>query len=266
MRIAVAGGTGQVGAHVVAAARARGHDVVVLARSTGVDLVTGAGVAAALAGADAVLDVVSVTTLGAAESIAFFEGTTRTLLAAEAEAGVGHHLALSIVGIERAPEGYYAGKLAQERLVEAGATPWTILRATQFHEFARQIYARARIGPFHVAPKMRTQPIAAREVGGHLVTLAEAGPAGRSRDLAGPREESLVEMVRGYARARGSRAWIPAIPLPGASGRAQRDGSLLPNPDALLGTQTYADWLAALPARTAERASASAPASGAGSS
>ena len=218
MRIAVAGGTGHVGTHVVAAARKRGHDVVVLTRGNGVDLVAGTGVAKALEGVDAVIDVASVTTLDAGESVAFFEATTRTLLAAEAQAGVGHHLALSIVGIDRAPEGYYAGKVAQERLVESGDVAWTILRATQFHEFAEQIYERAKIGPFHVAPRMRTQPIAAREVGAHLVSLAEAEPAGRARDLAGPREESLVEMVRGLARARGSRAWIPAIPLPGVIG------------------------------------------------
>jgi uncharacterized protein YbjT (DUF2867 family) len=159
-------------------------------------------------------------------------------------AGTSHHVALSIVGIDRAPEGYYAGKVAQEKLVESGPVPWTILRATQFHEFAEQIYARAKIGPFHVAPRMRTQPIAAREVAEHLVTLAEAGPAGRVAELAGPREESLVEMVRGFARAQGSRAWIPRIPLPGPGGRAQRDGSLLPGPGAVLGSQTFAQWLA----------------------
>jgi uncharacterized protein YbjT (DUF2867 family) len=247
VRIAVAGGTGQVGTHVVAAARARGHDVVVLARGNGIDLVAGTGVAEALNGADAVIDVASVTTLDAGESVAFFEATTRNLLAAAAAVGVGHHLALSIVGIDRAPEGYYAGKVVQERLVEGGRVPWTIVRATQFHEFAEQIYERAKVGPFHVAPKMRTQPIAAREVAEHLVALAEATPVGRARDLAGPREESLVEMVRGVARARGSRAWIPAIPLPGASGRAQRDGSLLPGPGAVLGRQTYAEWLAGRP-------------------
>lgn len=245
MRIAVAGGTGQVGVHVVDVARERGHDVIVIARSAGVDLSTGAGVDAAMTGVESVIDVVSVTTLNSAESVAFFESTTRMLLAAEVAAGTSHHVALSIVGIDRAPEGYYAGKLAQETLVESGPVPWTILRATQFHEFAEQIYARARIGPFHIAPSMRTQPIAAREVAEHLVTLAEAGPAGRVDELAGPREESLVRMVRGFARTQGSRAWIPGIPLPGAGGRAQRDGSLLPGPGAVLGTQTYAQWLAA---------------------
>ena len=125
------------------------------------------------------------------------------------------------MGIDRAPEGYYAGKLAQERLIENGPVPWTILRATQFHEFAAQISGSARIGPLHVAPRMRTQPIAAREVAARLVGLAEANPAGRVRDLAGPREESLPDMVRCWARARGSRGWIPAVPLPGALGRAR---------------------------------------------
>jgi len=243
MRIVVAGGTGRVGVHVVEIARERGHDVAVLTRSRGVDLLTGTGLAEALEGADAVIDVVSVDTLDARKSVAFFETTTRTLLDAEAAASVPHHVALSIVGIDRAPEGYYAGKLAQEHLIENGPVPWTILRATQFHEFAAQILASAKVGPLHVAPRMRTQPIAAREVAARLVSLAEAAPAGRVRDLAGPREESLPAMVRGWARAQGSHAWIPAVPLPGALGRAQRDGSLLPGPDADRGVQTYAEWL-----------------------
>lgn len=246
MRIAVAGGTGVVGTHVVAAARERGHDVVVLARSHGVDLLTGDGVAAAVDGADAVIDVVSVSALDAQKSVAFFEATTRALLSAEQAASVGHHVALSIVGVNRAPEGYYAGKRAQELAVERGGRPWTILRATQFHEFAAQMYASAKAGPLHLAPKMRTQPIAAREVGAHLVTLAEAGPSGYASELAGPREESLVDMIRGYARVRGRRGWIPAISLPGAFGRAQRGGVLLPDESALLGIQTYAEWLTTL--------------------
>lgn len=248
MRIAVAGGTGRVGTHVVGIARERGHDVAVLTRGNGVDVVTGKGVDAALAGVDAVIDVASVTTLKTEESVAFFEAVSRTLIAAEQHAGVAHHVALSIVGIDGATEGYYAGKLAQERIVEAGATPWTILRATQFHEFAEQIYARAALGPLHVAPKMRTQPIAAREVAERLVQLAESAPSGRVPDLAGPREESLVDMVRRYARATGHRGWIPAIPLPGETGRRQRDGSALPGPGASLGRQTFDEWLEALPA------------------
>jgi len=244
MRIAVAGGTGLVGTHVVEAARAAGHEVVVLARSRSVDVRTGAGLSSALEGVDVVIDVANVTTMSEAEAVQFFSTTTRNLLDAGTAAGVRHHVALSIVGVDRAPSGYYAGKMAQERLVEAAAVPWTILRATQFHEFAGQMYAQAKLGPIHLAPKARTRPIAAREVAAHLVDRAAAGPAGRATELAGPREESLADMVRAYARAKGSRAWIPSIPLPGGFGRAMRDGSLLPSADAVLGRQTFADWVA----------------------
>lgn len=246
MKIAIAGGTGKVGKHVVAVARERGHDVVVLARSEGVDLTTGAGLADNIAGSDAVVDALSVSTQSDQESIDFFSATTRALLDAETRAGVPHHVALSIVGIDRAPFGYYAGKVAQEELVAAGSVPWTIVRATQFHEFAEQMYARAKVGPLHVALRMRTQPVAAREVAAYLIDRAEAAPAGRSPDFAGPQEESLVDMIRSYARAVGHRAWIPAMSLPGDFGRAQRDGRLLPGADAILGTQTFAEWVATL--------------------
>jgi uncharacterized protein YbjT (DUF2867 family) len=246
MKIAVAGGTGVVGSHVVTVARERGHEVVVLSRGKGVDLRTGEGLAAALEGVEVVVDVANITTRSADKAIEFFTATGRTLLSAAAEAGVGHHVALSIVGVDRAPEDYYAGKVAQENVVESGPVPWTIQRATQFHEFAQQIYAGAKVGPLHVAPRARTQPIAAREVAERLIELAVAEPAGRATDLAGPREESLADMVRAYARAKGSRAWIPSVSLPGAFGRAMRDGSLLPGADAVLGRQTFGEWVATI--------------------
>ncbi|MET0295880.1 MAG: SDR family oxidoreductase [Microbacterium sp.] len=246
-RIAVAGGTGITGTHVVDVARARGHEVVVLARSRGVDLLSGAGLRTALTGVEAVIDVSNVETLRTDEAISFFAGATRSLLAAEHAAGVAHHVALSIVGADAAPEGYYAGKLAQERLIAEGPVPWTIQRATQFHEFAAQMFVRAKAGPAHLAPRARTQPIAAREVAERLVDIAEDAPVGRARDVAGPQEESLVDMVRAYARAIGHRGWIPAVSMPGAMGRAQRSGALLPGPGALLGRRTFAEWLDALP-------------------
>ena len=246
MRIAVAGGTGAVGRHAVAALRAAGHEPVVISRGRGVDVRSTAGLDAALEGVDAVIDALSVETLDGAESVEFFRETTQNLLAAEARAGVGHHVALSIVAIDHAPFGYYAGKVAQEELVGVGEIPWTILRAAQFHEFAAQMYDRAKVGPLRVAPRMRTQPVAAREVGDALAAIAVASPAGRVPDLAGPREESLVRMVRAYARAIGSRGWIPAVPVPGAFGRAQRDGSLLPDASATLGRETFDQWLAGL--------------------
>ena len=199
-----------------------------------------------MAGVDAVIDVANTSTVSAKASTEFFSTVTANLFAAEQSAGVRHHLALSIVGVDRAPVGYYAGKRAQEQRVETGPVPWTIMRATQFHEFVAQVYRTARVGPLHLAPRMRTQPVAAREVADRLVGLASGGAAGFVADFGGPREESLVEMVRRYARARGSTAWIPAVPLPGALGRAQRDGRLLPGPDAERGLKTFDDWLADL--------------------
>lgn len=246
MKIAVAGGTGTVGARTVEALRAAGHEPVVLTRSRGVDLVTGAGLDAALAGADAVIDTANITTLKADEATRFFTTATGNLAQAAARTGVSHVVLLSIVGIDRIPHDYYAGKLAQEAVVEASDVPWTILRATQFHEFAGQLYDRAKLGPLHVAPRARVQPIAAAEVGAHLAGLA-AGPAqGRAADLAGPREERLDEMVKAYARRMGHGGWIPSLSLPGAQMKGMRAGLALPGPGAVLGTQTFAEWLDAL--------------------
>ncbi|OZF31100.1 3-beta hydroxysteroid dehydrogenase [Rhodococcus sp. 14-2483-1-1] len=244
MKLAVAGGTGTVGVHVVEVARERGHDVVVLSRSAGIDLVSGSGLSDALSGIEAVIDVASTQTISAKESTAFFAAVTRNLLTAETEAGVGHHLALSIVGIDRAPHAYYAGKVEQERIVRAGTVPWTILRATQFHEFAGQIRAQMSFGPVSVIPKMVSQPIAAREVAERLIDLAEQPPAGRVADLGGPREERMAEMVRRDARAVGARGLVLEIPIPGAYGRAMRDGTLVTTTDSDHGRQTFDQWLA----------------------
>lgn len=243
MRIAIAGGGGTVGERVTRAVRKRGHEAVVLSRTAGVDVRDPGAVRRSLEGVDAVVDVLNISTLNADRATAFFTVATATLLDAEKAAGVGHHVALSIVGVDRAPHGYYAAKLAQERLVESGDVPWSIQRATQFHDFARQMYDGARLGPLHLAPRGRVQPVGAEEVADRLVDLAEGGPAGRVADLAGPQEESLERMLRAYARAQGVGGWIPAISLPGGLGRAQRDGSLLPGPGAILGRQTFDTWL-----------------------
>ncbi|MDY0908679.1 SDR family oxidoreductase [Microbacterium sp. CFBP9034] len=244
MKIAIAGGTGTVGRHTVEAVRSAGHEPVVLARSTGIDLVTGDGLEAALEGVDAALDVANLATLSADDATRFFTTASGNLVAAAGRAGVRHVVLLSIVGIDRMPHQYYAGKLAQERVVEASAVPWTILRATQFHEFAGQLFGQAKIGPLHVAPRARVQPIAAREVGEHLVALATGDAQGRARDLAGPREEKLEEMVRAFARRAGVRGWIPAIPAPGPQMKAMRAGLALPGVDAVTGVETFAQWLA----------------------
>lgn len=247
MRFAIAGGTGMTGTQVEAVARERGHDVVVLSRSTGVDLVAGAGLDGRLDGVDTVIDVSNITTPDPAASVAFFQGATTALLAAERAAGVAHHLALTIVNAEAAPDGYYAGKLAQERLIEQGDVPWTIQRTTQFHEYAAMMYRRTRDGA-HVAPTGRVQPVSLREVATLLVDLAEGGPAGRATELGGPREESLADMVRRYAQAIGHSGELPTVDIPGTLGQAFRSGALLPEPQALHGTMTFGEWLADLPA------------------
>lgn len=243
MRIAIAGGTGVVGAHAAEAARARGHDVVLLTRTHGVDLLTGNGLDASLSEADAVIDTANITTLSAGKSAEFFRAASGNLLAAAARAGVGHAVLLSIVGIDRIPYDYYAGKLAQEQVFERSPVPWTILRATQFHEFAGQMFQRARLGPLHIAPRARTQPIAAAEVGMRLVALAEGSAQGRATDLGGPREEDLADMIKAYARRIGHHGPVPAVSLPGAQMKGMRAGLALPGEGAVLGVQTFDEWL-----------------------
>lgn len=246
MRIAVAGATGVVGAHVVAVARERGYDVVELARSRGVDLTSGDGLADRLTGVAAVVDVTSVGTQSAEEAEAFFGGVTRTLLAAEAAeaaAGVAHHVALSIVGIDDVPSGYYQGKRLQERLVQEAPVGWSILRATQFHEFAEQVLGFVRVGPFSVVPRMLSQPVAAVEVAAALVDLVAAGPSGRVPDLAGPERLAMASLARRVSRSRGLGRRVVAVPLPGAAGRGMRDGSLCPT-GGVRGRITFDQWLA----------------------
>lgn len=244
MKIAIAGGTGAVGAPTVEAVRGAGHDAVVLSRSQGVDLVTGRGLDAALEGVDAVIDTANVSTLNAEAATEFFTTATGNLLTAAERAGVSHLVLLSIVGIDRMPYDYDAGKVAQERVVEASPVPWTIQRATQFHEFAAQMFAQAKLGPLHVAPRARTQPVAAAEVGERLADLASGAPQGRASDFAGPREEALDAMVKAYARAKGHRGWVPSISIPTQQMKGMRAGLALPAPGAVLGRQSFAEWVA----------------------
>lgn len=248
MKIAVAGGTGVIGSAVVRVASDRGHEVRVLSRSTGVDVQSGSGLDAALEGMDAVIDALSIQTQSGKKATAFFEATTANLLTAEVRAGVTHHLALSIVGVDRAPHGYYGAKYRQEQVIEQGEVPWTILRATQFHDFAGQILGRSSFGPIHPLVRMRTQPVDKELVAARLIDLAESGPSGRARDLAGPQEENLGDMIRAWAVHRGIRGIMLPLSLPGAFGKAMRDGRLLPGPDAELVGPTFAQWLKDQPA------------------
>lgn len=236
-----------VGRHVVEEVRRRGLDAVVIARSAGVDVTSGAGLAEALAGAATVIDASNVTTFGRKKAVAFFDAATRHLLDAETKAGVTHHVALSIVGCDRVDMGYYYGKRRQEELVEQGSVPWSLVRATQFHEFAGQMIDRSPVG-VALAPKLRSQPISAAEVASILVDTAVDGPLHRTIDVAGPEELPMADMVRRVVRHRGVRRVVVPAPLPGRVGRQVADGGLLPRGDTTLGTVTFEDWLARQPA------------------
>ncbi len=244
MRIAVAGGTGAVGRHVVDVARERGHEVVVLTRSTGVDVTTGAGLDAALAGVEVVVDASNLPSLSAARARRFFEAATGHLLRAGAAAGVTHFLAPSVVGIDGVDRAYYAGKLAQERMLESSGGPVTIARATQFHEFAGQVLATVK-GPVAVVPRVLMRPVAARELAVHLVSLAEGPPQGRAPDLVGPRDEVLVDLARKLLEADDVRRRVVEVPLPGAYGRTLASGVLRGTPPYVEGSMTFDEWLAA---------------------
>ena len=243
-RIAVAGGTGVVGRHVVEALTRSGCEPVVLARSAGVDLVSGAGLDAALEGVRAVVDVSNLSTQRRAASVGFFTAATASLLRAGARAGVRHHVVLSIVGVDRVDTGYYAGKRAQEALVLSGDVPATVLRATQFHEFAEQVLVLAT-GPVAPVPSMRVQPVAAREVGEHLVQLVLDAPQGRAPELAGPQVHELTDLVRRLLRTRGPRRLVLPLKAPTAASRAVTGGALLPTGPGPRGQQTFDEWLQA---------------------
>ncbi|MET8784226.1 NAD(P)H-binding protein [Streptomyces sp. NPDC004589] len=239
MKIAVAGGTGVAGRLVVEALRARGHAPVVLSRGAGVDLLSGAGLDAALAGAEAVIDVSNVITMRRSVAVGFFDTAGRHLVEAAERAGVRHLVTLSIVGIDRVKNAYYAGKLRQEEIVRGGAVPWTVLRATQFHEFAGQLLHNVP-GPIAMMPTGPVQPIAVREVAEALADLAPRAPQAMAPELAGPQTESLVDMARLLIAAGGARR-RPVLPVYFPGGTSS--GGLLPTGTGPRGTQTFADWL-----------------------
>jgi uncharacterized protein YbjT (DUF2867 family) len=241
MKIAVAGGTGVAGRWTVEALRADGHEPIVITRSAGADLVTGAGLDAALAGVDAVIDATNTTSSGKRASSEFFEATARTLMRTAAVAGVRHIVALSIIGIDRVPYGYYQGKLRQEEVLRESPVPVSILRAAQFHEFPGQYLAKMP-GPVVIVPRWLAQPVAAREVGAALARIAAGDPVAMS-ELAGPREEIMADMVRQVVRAREDRRLVVSVRLPGTTGKAMASGGGLPDKPGLRGTQTFADWL-----------------------
>ncbi|MCM4082327.1 SDR family oxidoreductase [Paractinoplanes hotanensis] len=239
MKIAVAGGTGLAGRLVVQALEARGQTAVVLSRSRGVDLLGGNGLEEALAGADAVIDVSNVTTMSRSVSVDFFERAGRNLVGAAQQAGVRHLVTLSVVGVDRVKNPYYSGKVRQEEIVRGAAVPWTILRATQFHEFAGQLLSSVP-GPLAVVPSGRIQPIAVREVADALAEIALEAPQSMAPELAGPRVETLAGMARQLMAAGGARR-RPVLPLYFPGGMS--NGGLLPTETGPRGTLTFTGWL-----------------------
>jgi len=254
MRVAVAGGTGLAGRHVVRALRQSGHEVVVVARSTGIDVLTGAGLPDALAGADTVVDVLNMRARDADQARALFGGATRRLLADEQQAGVRHHVLLSILGVDRVEgNAHYAGKREQERLVLAATLPTTILRAAQFYEFAGMVVASTLQDDAAKVAPLLLQPVAASDVGDVLAGLASGEPRNATIELAGPEPQDLVDMARRTFAARGQK--IRLIPTWGGAFGVEMAGEiLLPGPNARLAPTTFDEWLATQATATATRA------------
>lgn len=244
MRVAVVGATGTAGAPIAAELERRGHEVRRLSRSSPthpVDLLSGHGLDAALAGCETVIDASNAGPGSRSARTLLVEGGGR-LIEAEERAGVGHHICLSIVGIERVPTGYYRVKLEQEGVVRAGPVPWSILRATQFHPLLAGGFAalaRLRILPRAEVP---LQPVDPAEVASAVADVAEE-KAGSFSTVAGPQVSTIAELARTWRDCIGSRALLVPLPLPGAAGRGLRAGGLTdPSPDRC-GEVTFEEWL-----------------------
>jgi len=250
MKVAVVGGTGILGTALCAELADRGDKVLALSRGRGalsddvvhraVDLTDGSGLSGALSGVEVVVDASNSTPRNAGPVLV--EGTRR-LLRAGAEAGVGHHVAISIVGCDRVPMPYYEVKVEQEEAIAAGPLPWSLLRATQFHNLLDWAFAGA--ARWRVSPRgsARLQPVDVAVVAERLAAAAHADPSGRRPDLAGPQVRTLSELALAWTRARG-RALAPLrIPMLGKIGRPAREGALC-NPAAAAGGASFERWLA----------------------
>ena len=244
MRIAVAGGTGVIGKLVVENLKEAGHEPIVLARSMGCDLTNINAVEKWLVDCQSVIDVSGAATTSAAASMRYFTKSTANLVRVGREAGVQNHVAISIIGAAAIDSGYYAGKAAQERMLQMLPGGYTILRTSQFHEFIGQNINRLGAGPVQMAPKARMQPIAGHEVAAALVALAQGPAHGVVQDLAGPQEEYAPDLIAKYLKFQGRSPKVLEVPIPGPMGKAMRDGGILPSSSARLGLETFEVWLA----------------------
>jgi len=244
MKIVVIGGSGLIGKKVVTNLRQHGHELVAASPSSGVNTVTGEGLAQALAGAQVVVDVANAPSWEDNAVLAFFETSGRNLLAAEAAAGVGHHVALSVVGTDRLlASGYFRAKMAQEKLIKASPIPYTIVRATQFFEFVGGIAKSATEGQTVRLPPVLMQPIAADDVAAAVADVALAEPLNGTFEVAGPEQIRQDDFVRQFLTANRDGRTVITDPKALYSGIEVNDQSLTPGENPRLGTTRFSDWL-----------------------
>jgi len=244
MKIVVIGGTGLIGAPLVKMLQERGHEAVAASPSKGVNAVTGEGLAAALAEADVVVDVANSPSFDDEPVMNFFETSTRNLLAAEATAGVKHHVALSVVGTDRLPSsGYFRAKLKQETLIKAGPIPYTIFRATQFFEFLASISYSGGNGQIVHLPTALMQPIAAGDVSAALAEIAVQPPVNGMVEIGGPEKFKMFEIVRRALEASHDTREVVGDASATYFGAPIDDKSLVADDGSLIGPTRYEEWL-----------------------
>ncbi|HWT99736.1 MAG TPA: SDR family oxidoreductase, partial [Terriglobales bacterium] len=245
MRIVVIGGSGLIGTKLVARLREKGHEVMAASPASGVNAVTGEGLAEALQGAQVVVDVANSPSFDDQPVMEFFQKSGRNLLAAEAAAGIKHHVALSVVGTERLLEsGYFRAKMAQEELIRAGSVPYTILRSTQFFEFVNGITQSAISGDTVRLSPAYIQPIVSDDVAVALAEVTLAAPVNGIVELAGPEKLRLTELVQLYLTANHDPRRVVADESACYFGAMLTDSTLVPGDNPRLGKRRFADWLA----------------------
>jgi uncharacterized protein YbjT (DUF2867 family) len=254
MKIVVIGGTGLIGSKLVATLDEQGHEAVPAAPNTGVNTITGEGLSEALEGARVVVDVSNAPVWEDDAVMHFFQTSSRNLLAAEADASVGHHVALSVVGTDRLTEsGYFRAKLAQERLIEDSSIPYSIVHATQFFEFMNGIADAGTDGNTVRLPPALIQPMAADDVASAVGRVALGTPLNGIVEVAGPEQFRLDELIRGVLKERNDPREVITDPTARYYGIAPSERTLLPEDDARLGEIRFDDW---------RRNTAQAPATG----
>jgi uncharacterized protein YbjT (DUF2867 family) len=248
MKIVVIGGTGLIGSKTVAILRQRSHEAVAASPNTGVNTITGEGLKQAMAGTQVVIDLANSPSFEDKAVLEFFETSGRNLLAAEAAAGVRHHVVLSIVGIDRSDNGYFRAKVAQEKLVETSGIPYTIIRSTQFMEFLRGIAdSSTDANKVRISPGL-FQPIAADDVAANVADVALMAPRNGIVEIAGPERAPFNEIVTRYLKAVGDPREVVRDPEARYFGGRVEEHSLVPLGEARLGRIGFDEWLRRLQA------------------